>query len=261
MPKKRPFLFCILLIVLTIGGIGDIYAQTLSRLLGADGLVLDSHALPYRALTLYVPATLITSYSLALPPSSPPGPLSILGSDVNGMMSWVDPIGLLPALPHNNIWVGSSVNVATAYAPTVPGAILTLNGSLAPTWSTVIPSSTTVSVSQLTSGTLQPGVTFNVGPGSTVVPNGGTNIANNLNGAGVGKFAGNVAIPQNALSLFIPYLGITAGCAVNLNINDPNLPGVAVYIQSITPGVGFNVSFSANYPTTTGVVTYLVINP
>jgi hypothetical protein len=147
------------------------------------------------------------------------------------------------------------------YAPTVPGAILTLNGSNTPTWSTIIPSNTTISVSQITTGTLQTGVTFNVGTGSTIISTGGTNIANNLNGAGPGNYAGTVAIPQNALNLSIPYAGIQSASAVQVNIIDPSLPGVAVYVTQITPGTGFLVSFSASYPSTTGKVFYTVINP
>ncbi|MEP7234598.1 MAG: hypothetical protein ABI778_04810 [Ignavibacteriota bacterium] len=260
MLKKTAFLVCFLSIAFSISTT-ILQAQVLRRSIGADGLVLDSRANPYRTVTLYVPTTLVSSYTLGLPTVPPPGPLSILGSDINGNMSWVDPVGLLPALPYNNIWVGSILNVPTAFPPTVPGAILILNGSSSPTWSTVLPSSTSVSISQLTTGTLQSGVTFNVGGGSTIVSTGGTIIANNLNGAGSGKYAGNVPIPFNSVTLSIPYAAIQANCMVSLNINDQNLPGVAVYLSSITPGVGFDVSFSANYPTTTGVVTYLVINP
>lgn len=237
-------------------------AQPLTRQLGADGLVIDARATPYRAVTLYTPTTLTFSYSLAWPNTPPPGPLSTLVSDVNGNMQWsASGTATLPPLPPNNIWVGNASSVAMPYAPTVPGAFLTLNGSSTPTWSTSLPIGTTLSISQLTTGTLQPGVTFNVGGGSTIVSTGGTIIANNLNGAGPGKYAGNTPIPQNAISMNIPYPGIQAGCAVSLNINDPNLPGVSVYLQTITPGVGFTVDFSASYPTTTGIVTYLVINP
>jgi hypothetical protein len=260
MLEKSKYFLCILSIAFSIGS--NLHAQTLSRVLGGDGIAIDSRSQPYRAVTLYVPQILTGSYSLSLPSTPPTGPLSLLASDVNGNMSWTTSgTGTLPPLPPNNIWVGNSLSVAMPYAPTVAGAMLTLNNSLAPTWSTSIPPNITISVSQLTTGTLQSGVTFNVGNNSTIVSTGGTIIANNLNGAGNGKYAGNASIPLNAISLNIPYPGIQSGCAVSIIINDPNLPGVAVFLNSVMPGVGFKVDFSAPYPTNTGVVTYIVVNP
>lgn len=262
MLEKTKYFLCVLSIAFSIGAASVVHAQTLTRMFGADALVIDARATPYRAVTLYTPTTLSSSYSLAFPNTPPPGPLSTLASDANGIMQWVaGGASSLPPLPPNNIWVGNSLSVATPYAPTVPGAVMTLNGSNTPTWSTVIPSNTTISASQLTSGTLQSGVTINVGPGSTITPTGGTNTANGLNGAGPGNYAGTVVIPQNALTLSIPYTGIQNGSSVQVNIIDPGLPGVAAYVTQITSGTGFTVAFSASYPTTTGKVFYTVINP
>ena len=260
MLEKIKYFLCILSIALSIGAATTLHAQ--QRLLGASGLVLDSRSQPIKSITIDVPTTLSISYPLHLPSVPPTGPLSVLASDVNGVMVWTSSgTAALPALPPGNIWVGNASSVAMPYAPTVPGAIMTLNGSSLPTWSTSLPSNTTMSVSQLTTGTLQSGVTFNVGSGSKIVSTGGTNIANSLNGAGTGKYSGNVSIPQNTVLMTIPYPAILSGAAVILNINDPDLPGVSVYLQNITPGTGFTVAFSASYPTTTGIVTYLVINP
>ncbi len=261
MLEKTKYLFCILSIALSIGAVSNLQAQQ-PRLFGAAGLVLDARSTPYRAVTIDVPTGLSVSYSLHLPGSGPTGPLSVLASDVNGNMVWTaSGTASLPPLPPGNIWVGNASSVAMPYAPTVPGAILVLSGSSTPTWSTVIPSNTTISASQLTSGTLQSGVTINVGPGSTINPTGGTNTANNLNGAGPGNYAGAVLIPQNALTLAIAYSGIQNGSSVQVNIIDPGLPGVAAYVTQINPGTGFMVSFSASYPTTTGKVFYTVVNP
>lgn len=259
--EKTKYFLCTLFIALCIGVTSNLYAQIEPRLLGAAGLVLDSRTQPYRAITIDVPTTLTLSYPLHLPVVPPPGPFSILGSDVNGAMSWISGTGLLPGLPPNNIWVGNSLGVAVPYAPTVPGAVLILSPSSTPTWSNVIPLNTTISVSQLTTGTLQSGVTINVGPGSTINPAGGTVTSNNIIGAGPGNFAGTIVIPQNSLTLSIPYTPIQSGAAIQISIIDPSLPGVAVYVTQITPGTGFTVSFSASYPTTTGKVFYTIINP
>ena len=262
MLEKTKYFLCMLFIAFSIGVTSNLYAQLVPRLLGAAGLVLDSRSTPYKAITIDVPTTLTVSYPLHLPTVPPSGPLSMLASDVNGVMVWTaSGTASLPPLPPGNIWVGNALSVAMPYAPTVPGAVMTLNGSSTPTWSTVIPSNTTISVSQLTTGTLQSGVTFNVGTGSTINVTGGTNTSNNLVGAGPGNYAGTVAIPQNAVSLAIPYTPIQAGSSVMVNIIDPGLPGVAIYLASITPGTGFSVVFSAPYPTNTGKVSYHIVNP
>lgn len=262
MLEKTKYFLCVLSIAFSIGAASVVHAQTFTRLFGADGFVIDSRATPYRAITLYTPTTLTSSYSLAFPNTPPPGPSSMLVSDANGIMQWTaGGAASLPPLPPNNIWVGNALSVATPYAPTVPGAILALNGSSTPTWTTTIPSNTTLSVSQLTTGTLQPTVVFNVGTGSTINLTGGTNTSNNVVGAGPGNFAGKLAIPQNAITLAIPYTPIQAGASITLSIVDPGPAGVNIYVQSITPGTGLTVVFSAAYPTSTGQVSYHIINP
>jgi hypothetical protein len=138
---------------------------------------------------------------------------------------------------------------------------MTLDNTNRPTWSTVIPGATTVSASQITSGTIPPGVTIDVGPSSSIQSSGGTITANNLNGSGIGKYSGSIAIPFNAAGMTISYTAIQAPSTVLVNITDPSLPGVLVFVQNITPGSGFSVVFSALYPTGTGVLNYTVINP
>lgn len=152
--------------------------------------------------------------------------------------------------------VTSLDNPGTAQILTHPGG-----AAVAPVWSSSIPSQITMSVTQLTSGTLQPGVTINAGPGSTITTTGGTITANNLSGAGTNKYAGSVAIPLNATSQNIMYTGIQAGAAVNVSIEDPSLPGFLVWVTNINPGAGFQATYSAAYPTTTGVLHYIVVNP
>ena len=263
MLEKTKYFLCIFSIALCFGIASESYAQPfLPRELGGAALVLDSRSVPSRNIMIYVPTTLTTSYQLLLPGVPPPGPLSALVSDVNGNMAWASGgTATLPALPPNNIWVGNSLSVATPYAPTVPGAILTLSPSSVPTWSTTIPVNTTISVSQLTTGTLQSGVVFNVGGGSSITLTGGTNTSNLVVGAGPGNFAGTVAIPINSVVMTVPYTPIQAGAAVVLDIIDSPNQGILPYLQTIIPGTGFTVAFSAGYPTATGKVHYHIINP
>jgi hypothetical protein len=231
------------------------------RTFGAGAIQFDNRSTPLQTILLFAPTSLATSYTLALPETPPPGSLNILTSDANGQMFWSNGAGFLPALPPGNIWVGNSISVATPYAPTVPGAVMTLDNTNRPIWSTVIPSATTVSASQITSGTIPPGVTINVGPTSTIQTNGGIITANNLNGAGIGKYSGTVPIAFNAPDMTVSYTGIQAGATVLINITDPSLPGVLAFLESITPGAGFKVTFSALYPSSTGTLVYTVINP
>ena len=229
------------------------------RTIGAGALQLDNRANPIKTVTIASPTALAATYVLQLPLTPPPAASSVLESDATGQLSWAS--SRLPPLPAGNIWVGDATNTAVPYAPTVPGAIFVLSPGNTPAWSTVIPSSTTISISQLTSGTTQPGVIINVGPSSTIQPAGGTIIANGLNGAGPGKYSGAVAIPLNAVNMNVTFTGIQAGAAIVLNICDPGVPGVAPFLENITPGAGFKVDFSAAYPTTTGILNYVVTNP
>ncbi len=96
----------------------------------------------------------------------------------------------------------------------------------------------------------------------TVIPptDMGVFTANLLTGSGDNKYSGGVAIPQNALSMTIPYTGITETSNVVVSVNDPAGQTDQVTVGVITPGVGFNVFFSGYYPTKTGKLNYLVIN-
>ena len=54
---------------------------------------------------------------------------------------------------------------------------------------------------------------------------------------------------------------ITSGATVLVNMSDPAMPGVLVFLGPVTPGVGFAVAFSAAYPTASGSLVYTIINP
>jgi hypothetical protein len=169
----------------------------------------------------------------------------------------------LATVDQNEVVLGNGASGITSLDN--PGAVRILThpggAAVAPTWSSSIPSPITLSISQLTTGTLQPGVTLNVGPGSVITPTGGTNTANNLVGAGANKFTGSVAIPANAVNQSIAFTGLVAGGSVIVTIEDPNLPGVHAWVTAKTAGVGFNVTYSAAYPGVTGTLHYMVVNP
>lgn len=241
------------------------YAQ---RAIGAHKLILDNNA--GKSVTL-VPSTapMTNSYMLKLPAPGPPYPKSFLVSDENGVMRWLDESeiapALLPGLPPGNMWVGNGAGVATAFAPGPVGSFMVINAGGMPSWTTSLPPTTTMSASQITSGTLPPGTVITVGGGSSILPGAGMIVANGLSGAGVGKFSGKVNIPTGVDFLDVLYSGIQAGSAVNLMVNDPNAGiwgYVSVQVQSITPGVGFRAIFAAAYPaSTTGQLHWTVVNP
>ncbi len=261
MPLQRYLPLCALILLSLTLSTTTAQAQANQRVFGAGGLMLDNRTTPIRTITLTAPLSLTTTYTLQLPTVPPPGPTSTLTSDGEGNMFWSSGIASLPSLPAGNIWVGNNSNVATPYAPTVAGAIMTLDGSNRPAWSTALPPATTISASQITTGTIQPGVTINVGNGGTIISTGGNITANNLTGAGSNKYAGVVAIPMNALGLNIPFTNLASGAAIQFNINDPNIPGIIGFMDNMTVGGGFHITFSAAYPTTTGTLTYIVVNP
>ena len=88
----------------------------------------------------------------------------------------------------------------------------------------------------------------------------GVVIANGLIGTGANKYSGTVVIAKNTLTMNIPYAAITANSNVILTVKDPSGQTDAVSVSIITPGVGFAVEFAGYYPTSTGVLNYLVIN-
>lgn len=261
MPLQRYIPLCAVILLSLALESTNSYSQANQRVFGAGGLMLDNRTTPIKTITLTAPLSLTTTYTLQLPTVPPPGPASTLTSDGEGNMFWASGTASLPSLPAGNIWVGNNLNVATPYAPTVAGAIMTLDGSNRPAWSTALPPATTISASQITTGTIQPGVTINVGNGGSIVSTGGNITANNLTGAGANKYAGVVIIPQNALGLNIPFTGLAANAAVQFNVNDPAVPGIIAFMDNMTVGGGFHVTFSAAYPTNTGTLTYIIINP
>lgn len=234
------------------------------RAIGARKLVLDNNAAKTVTLATAT-APMTNSYELKLPAPGPPYPKSYLISDENGQFKWLNENEVLPDLPKGNMWVGNNLNRPVPLAPGVIGSFMVIDATGVPSWTTSLPPTTTLSASQITSGMLQPGTLITVGPGSSILPGGGTVIANGLSGAGVGKFSGKVPIPTNADFLDVSYPGIQAGSAVNVMVNDPNsgvFGYVSTQVQSITPGVGFRVIFTAAYPPSgTGQLHWTVVNP
>lgn len=106
------------------------------------------------------------------------------------------------------------------------------------------------------------GQALDVGNGSVLQPTGTGIIASNqLNGAGVNKFAGAIPIPDGTLDLDISYSGLQANAVVVVSISDPTFPGVVTTTTEKNPGIGFTVHFASPYPGTTGTLDYIVINP
>ncbi|MEP7234127.1 MAG: hypothetical protein ABI778_02410 [Ignavibacteriota bacterium] len=238
------------------------FAQT-GRIVGARGFLLDDGTGSGKTLTLDLHSGLSLSYKLHFPAAPPSNPTNFLQSDASGNLSWV--FNTLPPLPPGNIWYGNSFSVATPLAPTVAGSILVLSGALSPIWTNTLPASTTVSANQITSGTLPPGTTITAGPGSAIIPGGGTVNANSLSGAGIGKYSGKLTLTTGINHLDVVYAGISALSSVTVSIFDPQamLYGfVDAQVSQITPGIGFRVIFSADYPNSgTGELHYTVINP
>jgi hypothetical protein len=238
-------------------------AQTLPRTLGARAYLIDDGTGSGKTLTWDVAPPLILSYKLHFPSAPPLNTTNFLVSDANGNLAWA--FNTLPPLAPGNIWYGNTLSVATPLAPTVAGAILSLNNSLMPAWTTTIPASVTVSANQITSGTLPAGTIIDVGPGATVEPAGGTVNANLLSGTGPGKYSGKLSIPTGASHLDIPYTQISALSSVTVSVFDPQamiFGFVEAQVSVINPGIGFRVIFSADYPNSgTGELHYTVVNP
>ena len=252
-------LFVVVVFFCTTG----IDAQTLPRTFGARAFQLDDGTGSGKTLTWDVASPLILSYRLHFPRISPPNAINFLISDASGNLSWVT--NTLPPLAPGNIWFGNPSSVATQLAPTIPGAILSLDNSLMPQWTNILPLSTTISASQITSGILPPGTTIDIGPGAKIEPAGGTVNANLLSGSGPGKYSGKIVITTGMDHLDIPYALITALSSVTVSVFDPQA-AIFGFVDSkvslITPGVGFRVIFSADYPNSgTGQLHYTVVNP
>ena len=238
-------------------------AQTRPRTIGARAYLIDDATGSGKTLTWDVAPPLIQSYRLHFPSVPPTNAINFLVSDANGNLAWA--FNTLPTLAPGNIWYGNALSVATPLAPTAAGAILSLNNSLFPVWTNTLPSSITISANQITSGILPPGTTIDVGPGATVEPAGGTINANMLSGSGAGKYSGKIAIATGANHLDISYPQISALSSVTVSVFDPQATifgFVEAQVSQITPGVGFRVIFSADYPNSgTGQLHYTVVNP
>jgi len=257
--KFRPYL--IFLVIILTGAQAN--AQFLARTFGSRAFQVDDGTGSGKTLTWDVASPLILSYRLHFPSTAPPNTVNFLISDASGNLSWAT--SSLPPLAPGNIWFGNSSSVATPLAPTSSGAILVLNNTLMPQWTNILPSQMTVSAAQITSGTLPPGTTINAGPGSTIAPAGGTVNANFLSGSGIGKYSGKIILTSGINHLDIIDAQIEALSSVTVSVFDPQAMTfgfVEAQVSQITPGVGFRVIFSADYPNSgTGELHYTVINP
>jgi hypothetical protein len=250
--------------------VGVAMGQPLPRTFGARALSLDDGTTSLKTLRLDIISPLTTSYQIHFPPSPPTGPTSYLAVDEAGNASWeaLTINASASALSTGSMWCGDLSGQAWPMLPGPVGSILMISdeeyGVPMPEWTTSIPSQITIGASQITSGTIQPGVAITVGNGASITPtDGGTIAANELRGAGSGKYSDVIAIPISASSMDIAYSGITAGSIVVVSIRDPNSAEftVIVSVTSITPGVGFTVTFTAPYPNPEGSLNYAVINP
>lgn len=234
-------------------------AQLSGRSLGAHSFEVDDGTGSGKTLRWDVLGPLSNSYQLHFPKNPPANSGNYLFADLNGNMSWAS--NTLPTLPEGNIWCGNSSNVAWPMPPTTPGSILALDGSNRPEWTNSLPGNFTISASQITTGTLQPGVTIDVGNNASIIPYGnGIVAANQLTGSGPNKYSGSAPIAQNTIGLSVNYSAITASSTVLVSIIDASGQTAQASVGQITPGVGFNVTFSGYYPTTTGSLNYIVVN-
>ncbi|MDP4219118.1 MAG: hypothetical protein Q8916_02465 [Bacteroidota bacterium] len=234
-------------------------AQTFGRIIGAGSFEVDDGTRSGKTLRWDVASPLSASYMLHFPSNPPTGGQNFLTADGNGNMNWAT--NILPPLPPGNMWCGNEASIATPMAPGTIGSILGVDVNGMPEWLTTLPNAVSVSASQITSGTLQPGTAITVGNGSSISPSGtGLIVANRLGGSGVNKYSGTLAIPLNALSMNINYSGVTASSTILVSIIDPSGQTAQVSVANITAGIGFAVIFSGYYPTTTGSLNYIVIN-
>lgn len=239
---------------------GKTEAQTFSRILGGRGFDIDDGTRSGKSLRLDIGSALSTSYALHFPSAPPSSGQNFLGVDAGGNVNWISSV--MPSLAAGNIWCG---DVNNAPMPMPPGAIGTILGidpaNGMPEWLAYIPSTMTISASQITSGTLQVGQTITVGNGASIAPSGGgIVVANQLTGSGPNKYSGSIAIQQNALTMNISYPEVTSTSTVLVSIIDAMGQTAQVSVAQITAGVGFTVMFSGYYPTASGSLNYLVIN-
>ncbi|MBK8910383.1 MAG: hypothetical protein IPM61_03560 [Chlorobi bacterium] len=73
-----------------------------------------------------------------------------------------------------------------------------------------------------------------------------------------GGISGTVPIPFEATTLMVNNPLVTAGANVVISISDPSGQTITASVTSITPGVGFLVTFGGFYPTATGSLKYVI---
>ena len=146
-------------------------------------------------------------------------------------------------------------------------AILSVNSTGVMTWQTTLPGSVTMPFSQITTG-VNTGQNLQVGDTSFLHPVGtGIIMANKLSGSsqGGGSYAGRVPVPQGTTSLTVN-LSPTVGCTPNssVTVSQFDATGFSIIVGTMVTEIKqdkFTVQFSASYPTDTGFITYLVVNP
>jgi hypothetical protein len=258
--KFRSYLILIVFACLSAKANG----QTLARTLGARAFQCDDGSGSLKTMTWDISGVLKESYQLHWPSVGPTANTNYCVVDASGNMWWQE-YADLPPLPAGNIWYGNSFNAAEQLPPGPIGSFLSINNFLMPEWTTTLPSSVTISASQITTGTLPPGTIIDAGPGATIQPAGGTINANLLSGSGPGKYSGKFLIATGANHLDIVYAQISSLSSVTISVFDPQamiFGFVEAQVSAITPGTGFRVIFSADYPNSgTGELHYTVINP
>lgn len=143
--------------------------------------------------------------------------------------------------------------------PGIAGQVLTSAGAGAtPTWTN--PSALGTAFNQITSGTNTSAVMIVDGTAQLRPQGTGVVASNLLVGSGNNKYAGSTPIPLNALTMSVPYSGITATSIVQISILDVSGQTVQLTVGQVTAGVGFDVSFSGYYPSSTGFLHYIVVN-
>jgi hypothetical protein len=162
---------------------------------------------------------------------------------------------------------------AASIAYTLPAAlmptdaILSVNSIGVMSWQTALPPSVSTSFSQITSG-INTGQNLQVGDTSFLHPIGtGIIQANKLSGSSTGgsSYAGRVPVPQGTTSLTVN-LAPSVGCTPlsSINVSQFDSTGYSVIVGTMVTNIqkdAFTVQFSASYPTNSGFITYLIVNP
>ncbi len=160
-------------------------------------------------------------------------------------------------------------DISYTLPPSLPvnEAILTTDPTGQMNWKNILPPSVTVSFSQITTG-VNRGQVLTVGDSSKLKLSGtGLIESNALKGATVdgSSYAGRVRIPKGATGMTVT-LPPTVGCTSNssVTVSQFDSEGFNVLVGTMVTSVAtdnFSVQFSASYPTDTGYITYLVVNP